>query len=71
VVTANPNPKNDALIVLQIMLNSCPVATFNKNWMAGKIAEVAATKDPYKLLKGTDYTDYLNAKQKPIYRKTD
>lgn len=59
-----PEPKGDALLVLSIMIHSCPDAEFNKDWMRDKMLQVAKHKDPCKLLTGRDYTAYMTAKDR-------
>lgn len=63
----NTNPKNDALLVLQIMVNSSGDTQFSKEWITGKITEVAKHKDPHKLLNGSDYARYLQVKDSTKY----
>lgn len=62
----NPNPKNDALLVLVIMIKNSK-EEFNKMWVLEKITQIKKHKEPFKLLVGKDYTEFMRIKNQKQY----
>lgn len=70
-IPTNTNPKNDALAVLSILCVGCEDAQFNKDFVLAKINEIMNAPEPHHLLRGADYTRFMQMKDKTHYRTGD
>ncbi len=65
----NVNPKNDALLAFEILINSQPGEEVSKKWLKEKLQVLCKTEEPYKMLTGSDYTAYMTRKDQPQYKR--